>query len=226
MEKLVHGDRKRGVPWMKRRRAFNTMPASYLPRWRQRHVGYALSLLLVGLGFLVGILETRWLFPFSFPGIFLLCVIVLVALLWGFGPAVLSILLSLLVLDYLYVSPFGSLGIRVWRDILQLLTFALVGIGIALLAHRYEAAFRRILALERERLEREREEAEQREHGLREANQRMEASMAILTLPLVPQDHINTTMHSKRRRSPAGDRQPGLSTLFDDWHPGPHHYRH
>jgi signal transduction histidine kinase len=182
---VVHGDRKRRVPWMKRQRAFNTTPASYLPRWRQPRVGYALSLLLVGLGCVVGLLETRWLFPFSFPGIFLLCAIVLVALLWGFGPAVLSILLSLLVLDYLYISPYGALGVRAWHDILQLLTFALVGIGIALLAHQYEAAFRRILALERERLEREREEAEQREHVLREVNQRMEASMAILSHELI-----------------------------------------
>ena len=104
-----------------------------LPRWRHPLVGYVVGLLLVGLGLGVGAVETHLLLPFSFPGVPLLFAIVLVALLWGVGPAVFAMLLSLLVLDYWYVPPFGTLGAYGWSGMLQLLTFASAGIIIALL---------------------------------------------------------------------------------------------
>ena len=120
-------------------------------------------------------------FPFSLPGVLLLCVIVAIALLWGVGSAAFAILLSLLALDYLAVPPFGTLGVPEWRSVLQLLTFALAGTGIAFLTHRYEAAFWRLLALERDRLVREREEAQYRERAMHETTHRMEASMATVS---------------------------------------------
>ncbi len=88
--------------------------------------------------------------PFSFPGVPLLFAIVLVALLWGVGSAVFAILLSLLVLDYWYVPPFGTLGAYGWSGMLQLLTFASAGIIIALLTNQREVARVRALVAERE----------------------------------------------------------------------------
>ncbi len=121
-----------------------------LPRWRHPLVGYVVGLLLVGLGLGVGAVETHLLLPFSFPGVPLLFAIVLVALLWGVGPAVFAMLLSLLVLDYWYVPPFGTLGAYGWSGMLQLLTFASAGIIIALLTNQREVARVRALVAERE----------------------------------------------------------------------------
>lgn len=166
---------------LRRGRPGQVDPAAFLPRWRESRVGYAISVLLVGLGFVVSLLVMQVQFPFSLPGVLLLCSVVIIALLWGVGPAVLAILLSLLALDYLAVPPFGTLGVPVWGSVLQLLTFALAGTGIAVLANRYEAAFWRLLTLERDRHVRELEEALARELARRETNLRMEPVIATVS---------------------------------------------
>jgi PAS domain-containing protein len=128
----------------------HTHAADQLPRWRHPLVGYLVGLLLVGLGLGVGLVERQLLLPFSFPGVPLLLAIVLVALLWGVGPAFFAMLVSLLVLDYWYVPPFGTLGAYGWSGIFQLLTFASAGIIIALLTNQREVARVRALVAERE----------------------------------------------------------------------------
>ena len=144
----------------------------YLPRWRESRVGYACSVLFVGLGFVLSFLVAQAQFPFSLPGVPLLCAVVVIALLWGIGPAAFAILLSLLALDYLAVPPFGTLGVTEWRSVLQLLTFALAGTGIAILAHRYDAAFWHLFLLEREQLVQERERALARERAMQSSSPR------------------------------------------------------
>jgi PAS domain S-box-containing protein len=128
----------------------HTNPVAQLPPWRHPLVGYVVGPLLVGLGLGVGVVETHLLLPFSFPGVPLLFAIVLVALLWGAGPAIFAMLLSLLVLDYWYVPPFGTLGAYGWSGMLQLLTFASASIIIALLTNQREVARVRALVAERE----------------------------------------------------------------------------
>ena len=118
----------------------------YLPRWRYPLVGYPVGLLLVGLCLVIGLIEARLLIPFSFPGLLLLFVVVLVTLCWGVGPALFTTALSMLALDYLYVPPFGILGNYGWNGLVQLVTFAVVGIVIAVLAHQRETV--RVRALE------------------------------------------------------------------------------
>lgn len=119
---------------------------AYLPRWRHPLAGYLVGLLLVSLSLAIGLVEARLLFPFSFPGLLLLFVVVLVALCWGVGAALFTTALSVLALDYLYVPPFGNLGSYGWNGVVQLITFAAVGIVIAVLAQQREAA--RVRALE------------------------------------------------------------------------------
>jgi signal transduction histidine kinase/PAS domain-containing protein len=128
----------------------HTNAVAQLPRWRHPIVGYLVGLLLVGFGLAVGVVETHLLLPFSFPSVPLLFAIVLVALLWGAGPAIFVVLLSLLVLDYWYVPPFGTLGAYGWSGMLQLLTFASACIVIALLANQREVARVRAMVGERE----------------------------------------------------------------------------
>src|SRR5690348_45216 len=108
----------------------HTQSMAQLPRWRHPLIGYLIGLLLVGIGLGLGIVETQLLLPFSFPGVLLLFATVLVAFLWGVFPAAFTVLLSLLVLDYLYVPPFGRIGAYEWSGLLQLFTFAGAGIII------------------------------------------------------------------------------------------------
>ena len=159
---------------------WHTNAIAQLPRWRHSLIGYLVGLLLVGLGLGVGVLETRLLFPFSFPGVPLLFAITLVAMLWGVGPAIFAMLLSLLVLDYWYVPPFGTLGAYGWSGMLQLLTFASAGITVALLTHQREVARVRARVAEREAVQREHAEARANELALREANRRMEEFLSII----------------------------------------------
>jgi PAS domain S-box-containing protein len=119
-----------------------------LPRWRHPLVGYILSVILVGLSLFVGLVETQLLLPMAFPGVLLTLTVLIVALLWGVGPAVLTILLGLLALDYLYVPPFGSLAGYEVSGALQLLTFALSGAITALLASQRESVRLRALVAE------------------------------------------------------------------------------
>jgi PAS domain S-box-containing protein len=119
---------------------------AYVPRWRHPLVGYPVGLLLVGLSLAIGLVEARLLFPFSFPGLLLLFVVVLVALCWGVGAALFTTTLSVLTLDYLYVPPFGNLGSYGWNGLVQLFTFAAVGIVVAVLTQQRETA--RVRALE------------------------------------------------------------------------------
>ncbi|HKF37173.1 MAG TPA: DUF4118 domain-containing protein, partial [Ktedonobacteraceae bacterium] len=119
---------------------WHTNAIAQLQRRRHPLIGYLVGLLLVGLGLGVGALETHLLLPFSFPGLPLLFAIVLVALSWGVGPAIFALLLSLLVLDYWYIPPFGTLGAYGLSGMLQLLTFAGAGITVALLTHQRAVA--------------------------------------------------------------------------------------
>jgi PAS domain S-box-containing protein len=121
-----------------------------LPLWRHPLVGYLVGLLFVGLGLANGLLETQILSPVSFPGVFFMFGVVVVAFVWGVLPAVFTILLSLLVLDYLYVPPFGALGSYGWNGMLQLLTFAATGIVLAFLTHQREVARVKAMSAESE----------------------------------------------------------------------------
>ena len=121
-----------------------------LPRWRHPLFGYLIGLLLVSLGLGLGLVETQLSVPFSFPGVLLLFAVVLVAFLWGVFPAAFTILLSLLVLDYLYIPPFGMIGRYGWSGLLQLITFAGAGIIVAVLTNQREVAHMRAQAAERE----------------------------------------------------------------------------
>jgi signal transduction histidine kinase len=127
---------------------WHTYHVVQLPRWRHPLIGYVLSALLVGLGFFLGLIEARLLVPMTFPGVPLTLTVLIVALLWGAGPAVLALLLGLFVLDYLYVPPFGVLGGYEVSGALQLLTFTLAGIVTALLASQLESARLRAVVAE------------------------------------------------------------------------------
>jgi signal transduction histidine kinase len=148
-----------------------------VPRWRRSDVGYLSGILLTSIGLWAGIAQTQF-FQLAFPGLFLLCSVMVIALVWGIGPTVLTTILSLGVLDYVSIAPFAAFGIPTASDLFQLLTFVFAGIGVALLANRFEDAFRRLLKNEREQFAQACEAARQREQSLLDANERTVALLA------------------------------------------------
>src|SRR5947209_8331125 len=101
MEKQMISTQPQGRfrPYLHQLVTWHLNSVAQLPRWRHPLIGYLVGFLLVALGLVIGLVETQLLSPFFFPGTPLLCAVVLVALLWGVGPAIFVILLSLLVLD-------------------------------------------------------------------------------------------------------------------------------
>jgi len=174
-----------------------------LPRWRHPFVGYILSAFLLGLSLFVGLIETQLLLPVAFPGVLLTLTVLIVALLWGVGPAVFTILSGLLVLDYLYVPPFGALGRYEVSGALQLLSFALAGIITALLVSQRESA--RLRARVAEGL------------AMRRANQ-LEATFEAMTDGVVVYNHQGRVLQT----NPAIDHLFGLASLpsKDEARPG------
>jgi PAS domain S-box-containing protein len=142
-QKSMHRHFQQFVTWF-------TIALHQRPGWHHPFAGYLASLLLVGFGLGVGLVETHLLSYLFFPGVLLLFSASVVALLWGVGPAVFAIVLSLLALGYLYVPPFDVLGENGWNGLLQLLTFAAAGGIIAVLANQRERTQQRALAAEQE----------------------------------------------------------------------------
>src|SRR2546425_7601987 len=165
-----------------------------LPRWRHPLVGYVLSAFLAGLGLFIGLIETQLLLPVAFPGMLLTLIVLIIALLWGVGPAVFTIVSGLLVLDYLYIPPFGVLGGYEVSGALQLLTFALAGIITALLASQRESARLRAVVAEGQ--------------AMRRANQ-LEATFEAMTDGVVVYNHQGRVLQTNM----ATDHLFGLASL-------------
>lgn len=125
-----------------------------IPKWRHPLVGYILSIPLVGLTLLGVMWEQRMLPHFYFSGGPLFLVVMLIALIWGVGPAIFAALLSALALIYLYIPPFASFALSDWNSLLPVLPFFISGIIIAVITSQRESARQRALFAEQEEQER------------------------------------------------------------------------
>ncbi len=121
-----------------------------IPKWRHPTVGYVLSAPFVGLGLLGAYLEQLLLHVYHFLGLPLILPVLIVALVWGTGPAALAVLLGTLALDYFYFPPVGTFSLNSWDGLLRILPFILSGIIVAVIAGQREAARRRALFAEQE----------------------------------------------------------------------------
>lgn len=122
--------------------------------WRRPFPGYVFSILFVGVTSL-GVLWIQHLFPqfYFFDGPLLLAIMVM-ALIWGVGPALFSALVSTAVLAYLYIPIPKSLDITVWNAFLPIAPFFLSGVIIAVVTGQRESARRRAHFAEQEEQER------------------------------------------------------------------------
>lgn len=134
--------------------------------WRRPLLGYLISIPLVGLA-LLGVLGGQRLLPnFYFPTTYMAIPILIVALIWGVGPALITVLLATLALDYFYLPDVGQFNITTWHGFLQLLPFIIFGMIISIFTAQREAARMRALLAE--------QEAQAQAEELAELNQQLE----------------------------------------------------
>jgi len=143
---------------------------AHIPRWRQPLIGYVFTFPLVALAIALTLLMQKMLPHYYFPGAMLLLAIVLEAFIWGVGPALLSVLLASLALDYFYIPTNEQITLKNWDGLIQILPFFLVGIVIAIISGQREAARRRALFAE-QTLQEHAANLEEANQELKEVNQ-------------------------------------------------------
>ncbi|GAC1348691.1 MAG: hypothetical protein NVSMB27_17540 [Ktedonobacteraceae bacterium] len=137
-----------------------------IPRGLHPLVGYVISVPIVSLAILGVLLIKYYLLPSAFPDVLLFLAVVVVALFWGVGPALFSVVLSAIALDYLYFSPVGQFTLNSLPGLLQILPFVVSGIIIAIITGQRESARLRALFAE--------QAAEERAADLEVSNQELE----------------------------------------------------
>ena len=141
-----------------------------IPKWRHPLIGSVFTVPLVGLAISLVLLEKMLIHNFYFPGAPLFLAIVLIALIWGTGPALFSVLLSTLALEYFYLPPLVQFNMGNWPGVLQILPFFLAGIVIAIISGQREVARRRALFAE-QGLQEHANDLERANQELEQANQ-------------------------------------------------------
>ena len=116
---------------------------SHLPRWRRPLVGYLIGIFLIVSALILDLIcwsSSRHTF---IPGIglYLYLTTLIIAILWGLGPSILVLLASFLAADYFYIQPTAAaLHFDTLEDLANIAAFISVGLLIAIVGHRREAA--------------------------------------------------------------------------------------
>jgi signal transduction histidine kinase len=125
---------------------------AHMPRWRHPLIGYVIALPMVA--------ATAWgvnmLFSYVEPDYFLssasmLLPVLLLALFWGVGPALLTLAGATLLLDYYFLAPDGHSSLDISKaGMTRLLPFVASGLIIAVIIAQRERARLKALAAEQE----------------------------------------------------------------------------
>src|SRR6266487_1583401 len=194
-EKPIHGKRdngsmrktitdSRGRPHkmvsLEKRVELRKLYVAQMPRWRHPLVGYLASVPFVALGLAVVLLAKYFLITdrFYFLGAPMMVSVLLIALFWGVGPALLGVLLGALALDYFFIPLSGQFNFTNWNGVLQILPFVVGGIVIAIITGQRESARMRALIAEEEAIERANELATANEE-LEKANKLKDQFLSI-----------------------------------------------
>jgi signal transduction histidine kinase len=145
-----------------------------LPRWRHPIIGYIVCFPLIALGLLFPFVEQILTGQNLFLGIPFFLMTILVALFWGTGPALCSIVLSWLTLDYfflhLFLPPSGQIQAISWPALAPLAPYIVAEVFVALITAQREHARRRALFAEQE-MQAHAQELEQINEQLKQAHQ-------------------------------------------------------
>ncbi|HLG64277.1 MAG TPA: HAMP domain-containing sensor histidine kinase [Ktedonosporobacter sp.] len=151
---------------------------AHMPRWRHPFIGYLASIPLVTLAMYTTMGMQKLLgYPYL-PHPLLVMAVLFTALFWGVGPALFTVMLSTLALDYYTLPPTGRLDIITRDGILQLLPFIVTGLVIALIVAQRERAMLDAIAAEQE-LQAYALELEEVNQKLKDANQMKDSFLSI-----------------------------------------------
>src|SRR6266702_339680 len=114
-----------------------------LPWWRHPLIGYITCVPSTALALAVPFIMKHLVVQDYFLGAPLFVTIVIIALIWGAGPAILSIILGTAVLDYFFVIPYNEFNLKGVQEILPLIPFLIAELIIALITSQLESARRR-----------------------------------------------------------------------------------
>jgi signal transduction histidine kinase len=112
---------------------------AHLPWWRKPLVGYLLTLPLIALTMLIPLLFVQMGVHNALLGAPVFLVTVLIAWMWGTGPAILAIVLGGLLLNDLFLPPLGSFTFE-WRESLPLVPLLLAELVVVLITAQRESA--------------------------------------------------------------------------------------
>ncbi|PZW36502.1 signal transduction histidine kinase [Thermosporothrix hazakensis] len=150
-----------------------------IPRWRRPLVGYLFSVPLIVLAWggnaLLSLALGRS--DANFLSAFLLLPVLFVALFWGVGSSVVTVLFSALLLHMMQFRENGS-NMLDWQSAIQVLPFVVAGLTIALITALRERERLKALAAEQE-LQEYAEELEVINHKLEDTNQLKDRFMSI-----------------------------------------------
>lgn len=149
-----------------------------VPGWRHPVIGYIVAVPLIGLVTLGDWYVSKMLGQNLFPSTLFIVMILLIALLWGVGPALLAIVAGCISLDYFYIKPLGIISFDDVQQITQLAPFVVSGLIIALITAQRERARLQAMATEQE-LQSYAEELEATNRQLQDANQTKDRFLSI-----------------------------------------------
>jgi signal transduction histidine kinase len=142
---------------------------AHLPWWRKPLVGYLLILPFIALTLLFPLLFVQMGAHNVLVGAPVFLMTVLIAWLWGTGPAIVAIILGGLALNYFFLPPLGSFTLE-WRETLPLVPLLLAQLVVVLITAQRESARRQALFAQQE-LQKRAGELEQANQALEQANQ-------------------------------------------------------
>lgn len=164
-----HKGQRLGLVRLRQQAELRKRYVAQIPRWRHPLVGYFVSIPAVGL-VLIAVLLTKYMLPsIYFAGVTMFLAVVFIALFWGVGPALFTVLLSAIALEYFYIPPLGVFTLTNWPALFELAPFLISGIIIAAITGQRESARLRALFAEQEAQEQAQELA-QANVELQEAN--------------------------------------------------------
>jgi signal transduction histidine kinase len=150
----------------------------YIPRWRSPLVGYLCAVPILVLSLFIAVFMQRLLQRFLFPATFMLLSIIIVAIVWGIGPALLMLVIGVILLNYYFAPLMAEFPLIKEGDIVQVIPVFVIGLIILLVVGQRERAHKRIQAVDQE-LQRYASGLETMNSRLAEANREKEGFLSI-----------------------------------------------
>jgi signal transduction histidine kinase len=179
---------------------------AHLPWWRKPLVGYLLTLPLIALTMLIPLLFVQMGVHQPFVGAPVFLVVVLIAWIWGTGPAILAVILNGLLLNDLMLPPLGSLTFE-WRETLPLVPLLLAELVVAVITAQRESARQQALFA--------RQELQARASELEQANQTKDQFLSMASHELKTPITVirGQVQYSLRRLTKQKDLPPEAAAL-------------